>query len=213
MVKISTSILSIKDNIIEKIKILNTTNTDYIHYDIMDGSFVSNTSFSFEEIKELNKYVTKPLDIHLMVQDPKSYIHFYKSMNPEYITIHYEIDNLEANIKLIKNNNIKVGVSIKPNTDIEKIYKLLDKIDLVLIMSVEPGFGGQTFIENSLDKIKKLKEYINNHNLNTVIEVDGGINDITAKSCIRMGVDILVSGSYITNSDNYQDKIELLKKV
>ncbi len=211
MVKISTSILSIKDNLIENIEKLNKTNTDYIHYDIMDGKFVPNTSFSFDEITNINNHVTKPLDIHLMVSDPKSYIDFFKNFNPEFITIHYEIDNLLENIKLIKENNIKVGVSIKPNTNIEVLYEILDKIDLVLIMSVEPGRGGQKFIYNSLDKIKTLRKYINDNKLNTVIEVDGGINDITSKECINSGVDILVSGSFITNNVNYQKQIDFLR--
>ena len=211
MVKISTSILSIKDNLIENIEKLNKTNTDYIHYDIMDGKFVSNTSFSFDEITNINNHVTKPLDVHLMVNDPKSYINFFKKFNPEFITIHYEIDNLLENINLIKENNIKVGVSIKPNTNIEVLYEILNKIDLILIMSVEPGRGGQVFIDSSIDKIKALKKYINDNKLNTLIEVDGGINDITSKECINSGVDILVSGSYITNSDNYQEQINKLK--
>ena len=212
MVKISTSILSIENDLISSVKKLNKTTTDFIHYDIMDGKFVSNTSFSFEEIKAINDYITKPIDVHLMVEKPDDYIEFYGKLNPYYLTIHYEIDNLEKYIDLIKSKNIKVGVSIKPNTDVSKILTLLDKIDLILVMSVEPGKGGQEFLPYSVDKIRILKEYITNHNLNTVIEVDGGINEVSAVECIKVGADILVSGSYITNSDNYQERIDEIKK-
>lgn len=211
MVKVSTSILSIKNNLIDNIKKLNETDTDFIHYDIMDGNFVTNTSFSYEEIKNINKHVTKSLDVHLMVSNPEEYINFYKNLNPTYITIHYEIDNCQKYIDMIKENNIKCGISIKPDTPVEALYDILDKIDLVLIMSVEPGMGGQEFITESLIKIQKLRKYIDDNNLNTVIEVDGGINDITSKKCIDSGVDILVSGSYITNSNDYQEQINKLR--
>lgn len=209
--EISTSILSIKDNLIDNIIKLNETDTDYIHYDIMDGKFVSNISFSNDDIRRINEYNTKKLDVHLMVENPKEYINFFKAFNPEYITIHYEIDNLEEYINFIKSNNIKVGVSIKPNTKVSDILYLLDRIDLVLIMSVEPGMGGQTFIDNSIDKINELKSYINKNNLDTLIEVDGGINDITSKECKNAGADILVSGSYITNHNDYQLQIDKLR--
>ncbi len=211
MVKVSTSILSIKDNLIDNIKKLNNTDTDFIHYDIMDGNFVPNKAFSFANIESINKYVTKPLDVHLMVCNPEEYINFYKNLNPMYITIHYEINNYQKYINMIKENNIKVGISIKPNTPVEVLYEILDKIDLVLIMSVEPGKGGQKFIDDSLNKIQKLRKYIDSNNLTTVIEVDGGINDITSKQCIDNGADILVSGSYITNSENYQEQIDKLR--
>ena len=213
MVKVSTSILSIKDNIIEEVKKINNTNTDFIHYDIMDGKFVSNKSFSFDDIKKINNFITKPLDIHLMVEEPLKYIEFYKDLNPEYITIHYEIDNYINYINVIKSYNIKAGISIKPKTLVEDIFPLLNNLDLVLVMSVEPGMGGQEFIEDSLTKIRKLKQYIEDNNLKTIIEVDGGINDISAKECIKQGADILVCGSYITNSDNYQEKINKIKSI
>ena len=211
MVKISTSILSIKDDILKKIKLLNNTDTDFIHYDIMDGKFVSNISFSFTEIEKINKYVTKPLDVHLMVEDPTNYIEYYKTLKPNYITIHYEINNYIKYIEYIKSLNIKVGLSIKPQTKIEDIFNILDRLDLVLIMSVEPGMGGQEFIDTTIDKINKLNKYIQTNKLKTLIEVDGGINDITSKKCIKAGANILVSGSYITNSNDYQKQIDTLR--
>ncbi len=211
MVKISTSILGIKENFNENIKKLSQTSTDYIHIDIMDGKFVDNTSFDFSTIKKVYENTNKPLDIHFMVKKPYEYIEEYKTLNPIYITIHYEIDNLEKYINQIKENNIKVGISLKPNTNIEKIFPFLKDIDLVLIMSVEPGYGGQKFIESSLEKVKKLKEKIKKDNLNTIIEIDGGINNVNAKKCIENGVDILVSGNFVTNSDNYEEKIKQLR--
>jgi len=212
MVQISTSILSIKDNLVDKIKSLDKTSTDYIHLDIMDGNFVPNKSFSYEEMLEVKKITTKPLDVHLMVSNPINYINNYKDLNPEYITIHYEIEDYLKYLNMIKSLNIKVGISIKPNTNVEEIFGVLDKVDLILIMSVEPGYGGQKFIESSIDKIKKLRNYIDKNNLDVQIEVDGGINDITSKQCIDAGTNILVSGSYITNNENYEEQIKKLRK-
>ncbi|MBQ9854194.1 MAG: ribulose-phosphate 3-epimerase [Bacilli bacterium] len=211
MAQISTSILSIKDNFIDNIKKIDNTSTDYIHLDIMDGNFVPNKSFSYEEMLSVKKNTTKPLDVHLMVSNPEPYINNYKNLNPEYITIHYEIEDYLKYINIIKDLNIKAGISVKPNTNIEEIFDVLHKLDLVLIMSVEPGLGGQKFIESSIDKIKKLKSYIDKNNLDIKIEVDGGINDITSILCIDAGCDILVSGSYITNNENYEEQIKKLR--
>ena len=210
MVKISTSILGIRSNLEQDILKVYNSDTDYIHLDIMDGKFVPNTSFNYEEINNIYNY-KKPLDIHLMVEDPIKYINQYIKLNPSYITIHYENQYLYDSIKLLKDNNIKVGVSIKPNTNIELIYKLLPDIDLILIMGVEPGFGGQEFIPNTINKIKKLKQYILNNNYNTLISVDGGVNDTNSCDLINAGCDILVSGSFITNSNDYNKQINKLK--
>lgn len=212
MVKISTSILSIRENLIKNIQKLNNTTTDFIHLDIMDGKFVPNKTFMFDTIKDIYNNTSKILDVHLMVENPLDYINEYKNINPEYITIHYEVPNYKECIKEIKNNNIKAGISIKPNTKVEDIFDILDEVDLVLIMCVEPGYGGQKFINFSIDKIKTLKKYILDHKLNVLIEVDGGINDQNARICVESGADILVSGSFITNNDNYQEQIYKLKK-
>jgi len=211
MVKISTSILGIKENFNESIKKLNQTSTDYFHVDIMDGKFVNNTSFSFEQISNISKFIDKPLDIHFMVEDPNNYIEKYKLLNPEYMTIHFEINNIDKYVKQIKDNNIKVGISIKPETKVEEIFYLLNDVDLILIMSVEPGYSGQEFIKSSLDKVKSLKQYIINNKLKTIIEIDGGINNTNSKLCIDNGVDILVSGSYITNEKDYENQINQLR--
>ena len=206
MIKISPSILS-SNNRIESIKKLNNTNADYIHIDAMDGIFVPNTQMLIDEIIELEKHTNIPLDIHLMVDNPIEYIKYLENKNIEYITIHLEIEkNINEIINEIKRLNYKVGLSIKPNTKVNDLIPYLDKIDLVLIMSVEPGFGGQKFIENSINKAKEVK----NLNKNIVIEMDGGIKDTNINE-IKEHIDIAVVGSYITNSNDYNEAINNLK--
>lgn len=203
---ISASFLSIKDNIKENIKKLDNTSIDMLHVDIMDGIFVPNKTWNIDEVKELLVDTKKKKDIHLMVNDVKKYIDDFKILKPEYITFHYEaIDNIFDTIRYIKSLNIKVGLSIKPNTNIEDIKPYLKYLDLVLVMSVEPGKGGQKFIESSIDKIDYLYNERINNNYHYLIEVDGGINDITSKLCNK--ADILVIGSFITNGD-YQEQID-----
>lgn len=202
--KISTSILNMKKET-KYLEKLENTNTDYLHLDIMDGKFVTNTSDLYDFIKN-NEPINKELDVHLMVYDVNYYIEKYSNLNPEYITIHYEIDgDINEAIKLIKSKNCKVGLSIKPNTKVDEIIDYLDKIDLVLVMSVEPGYGGQSYIDVS-DKLEQLRKLQNNYNF--VIEVDGGINDTNIKS---IDTDIAVVGSFITSADNYQEQINKLK--
>ena len=202
---ISASFLSIKDNIKSNIKKLDNTSIDMLHVDIMDGIFVPNKTWNIDEVKELLVDTKKKKDIHLMVNDVKKYIDDFKILKPEYITFHYEaIDNIFDTIRYIKSLNIKVGLSIKPNTNIEDINPYLKYLDLVLVMSVEPGMGGQKFIESSIDKIDYLYNERINNNYHYLIEVDGGINDITSKLCNK--ADILVIGSFITNGD-YQEQI------
>ena len=204
--KISASYLSIKENLEENIKKLSNTNVDYIHVDIMDGKFVSNTNITDIKLLELNK----PLDIHLMVKDVYKFIDMYKNLKPEYITFHLEIEeNLFEIIDYIKSNGIKAGLSIKPNTDIGLLTPYLHLLDLILVMSVEPGKGGQEFIIDSKEKIDALKIVKKVNNYNYQIEVDGGINNNTIKYCEN--ADIVVVGSYITNSEDYQKMVNTLK--
>ena len=207
--KVSTSILSVKDDLQKCVYELNNTNTDYIHLDIMDGIFVENTTWSIDTLRNVLTYNSKPLDVHLMVADVKSYVDLYATLKPEYITFHYEaIDDINEMINYIKSLGIKVGLSIKPNTKIEEIYEYLPKVDLVLVMSVNPGMGGQEFIMGTTQKVNGLKDYKINNNLNYLISVDGGINGDTVK--LIRNADITVSGSYIT-SNNYNDAINILK--
>ena len=204
MIKVSTSILTC-NNRIQATEELNKTNTDYIHIDYMDGIFVDNKEFTIEEIKTLSKISTKKLDIHIMAENPEPIIQELKGLNIEYITIHYEINKpLNKIINLIHNQGYKCGISIKPKTSPKNIIEYLKKIDLVLIMSVEPGKGGQKFIPDVLNKIKELKQN------NLIIEIDGGINDTNIEE-LKNIVDIVVVGSYITNSSDYNKQINNLK--
>ena len=206
MIKISTSILSSTDRY-NSINKLNNSNTDYIHIDTMDGIFVPNTQMNIDEIIKLEKISTKPLDIHLMVDNPEIYINELQNKNIEYITIHIEINkDIDNIINKIKSYGYKVGLSIKPNTNISTIIPYLDKIDLVLIMSVEPGFGGQEFIPSTLEKAKQLRKT----NKSIIIEMDGGIKDTNIDQ-LKNHIDIAVVGSYITKKEDYNQAINKLK--
>lgn len=204
--KISASFLSVKENLIENINNLDNSSVDFLHLDVMDGIFVSNKSWNYEFFERILKNTKKPKDIHLMVSNVKEYIDLFKNFNPEYITFHYEaVSDIKSVANYIKNLNIKVGVSIKPSTSVEELLPYLDYLDLILVMSVEPGKGGQKFINDSVDKINQLYKLREKYNYNYLIEVDGGINEKTSKLC--KNADILVIGSYITNSNNYQEQI------
>lgn len=205
MKEVSGSFLSNNDKLYE-INRLNNSNVDYIHFDVMDGKFVSNKNITVSELPKLIDNVKKKIDIHFMVSNPDKYIEKICYYNIEYITIHYEIRNLEDYIDKIKNYGFKVGIAIKPETDIEKIYYLLDKVNLVLIMSVEPGKSGQKFIDVS-DKINKLKQEIINRKLNVKISVDGGINEEVLTYVKE--ADILVSSSFILS--DLDKNVDILK--
>ena len=206
MIKISTSILS-SNNRVDSIKKLNDTNCNYIHIDVMDNKFVQNYQFPIEEINKLIPLSTKKIDIHLMVEDPLTYINKINNSNIEYITIHYEInDNIDNILQTIKNKGYKVGLAIKPKTKIDEVKEYLNKIDMLLIMSVEPGYGGQSFIPNTINKINELKQL----NKDLTVEVDGGINDKTIKQIYDIS-DIAVVGSYIINQTDYNKAINNLK--
>ncbi len=205
--KISTSILSTNDRF-KSITKLNNTSTDYIHIDNMDNKFVPNYQLPINEVNQLGEYTNKPFDIHLMNIDPEPFINNLKVDNIISITIHIEIDkNIDKILSLIKEKGYQAGLAIKPNTDLNLIDKYLNKIDKVIMMSVEPGFGGQKFIENTAEKIKILRE----KSKDLIIEVDGGINNETI-NYIKDYADIAVVGSYITNKENYEEAINNLKK-
>lgn len=209
--KISASFLSCSDIMSAIIK-LSTTTVDYIHVDFIDGEFVKGKKIPFRLLKKISKYSSKRLDIHLMTNKLDKYIKKFASLNCEYITFHIETKtNIDKYIDMIHNYGIKCGIAINPDTDINEIKPYLSTIDMVLVMSVVPGMGGQKFITETVDKIKKLKKYLVENNLNTIISVDGGINIDTIDSVNNL-VDMAVSGSFITNSDNYQQQIDLLRK-
>lgn len=195
---VSTSILSSSIKPQDIVKKLDNSKCDYIHLDIMDGKFTENKTWTYSEVKKLISYSSLPLDVHLMVTNPKKYIEDYAMLNTSYLTFHFEaVKDIDDMINEIKNYGLKVGISICPDTDVEVLFPYLDKIDQVLIMSVVPGKSGQSFIESSPEKIKKLKDEIINRELKTIISVDGGINDETGLLCKEAGCDMLVSASYI----------------
>ncbi len=207
---VSASILNQNIKPKELILKINDTDADYIHLDIMDGKFVKEKTWTYSEILNITKTNNKKLDVHLMVNNPNKYIEDYALLNTEYITFHYEaIKDIENTIKLIKNYGIKVGISIKPNTSIKHIIPYLKDIDLVLLMSVNPGTSGQKFNNKTIKKAIELKKYIIDSNLKTLIEVDGGINNETI-DLIKDYVDIVVSASYL-HEGNMQEKINLLR--
>ena len=205
MKEVSGSFLSNNDKFYE-INRLNNSDVDYIHFDVMDGKFVSNKNITVSELPKLIDAAKKKIDIHFMVNDPGKYIDKICFYNIDYITVHYEIKKLEDYIDKIKDYGFKIGIAVKPETDIEKIYYLLDKINLVLIMSVEPGKSGQKFI-NVSDKINKLKQEIINRKLNVKISVDGGINEEVLTYVKK--ADILVSSSFILS--DLDKNVDILK--
>lgn len=220
MVEISTSILSIeKENAIKNIYDLEASGTNYFHIDVMDGKFVKNNTIDI--MREYTEYIKQvantPIDVHLMVEDVEAYVKAYIDMGVNSITFHLEALKNETQIlkliSYIKQNNIKVGLSIKPQTAIEKIYNYLPYIHGVLIMTVEPGKGGQEFIPEMIEKISNLNKFAYENGYDIDIEVDGGINDKTAKKVIKAGANILVAGSYIINSGDYKDAIMNLKNI
>ena len=214
-IKISPSILSADfSNLGREIQNLERAKADLIHIDVMDGHFVPNITIGPEVINKLRKYTSLPFDVHLMISPVHNFIKNFADAGADIITIHPEATNdLESSIKKIKSYNKKVGISLNPETSLDKLNNVLDKIDLVLIMSVNPGFGGQKFIENTLNKIKKLRLKIDQLKLKVEIEVDGGINFENSKSIIKAGADILVSGTTIfkSNEGNIKKNIEILK--
>lgn len=219
MIEISTSILSVKEeNSLKTFYNLETAKTDYFHIDVMDGKFVENNTSEImriyaENIKQISNL---PLDIHLMVEDAEKYIEEYIPLEPSFITVHYEAfknkDELINVINKIKENGIKCGLSIKPGTEVKEIYEYLPYVHMVLIMTVEPGKGGQSLILETIDKIEELKEYIEKNNIDIYIEADGGINLENIKKLKNSGIDIAVVGNTIILSENYSETINNLKK-
>ena len=208
---ISVSFLGSKD-IPKTLKLLNDTDTDFIHLDVMDGKYVSNKTLPFKEMKHIYEFTDKRLDVHLMVDTPSSFIKDYASLNTEYISIHLDTkEDLVSNLKLIKSYGIKAGIVLNPNDDVSMIVPYLPYIDLILVMGVVPGRSGQKYISNTTKKLKELnvlkKEY---NKLNFKISIDGGINDRVVKK-IKSLVDIIVSGNYVIGSDDYQEKINSLR--
>ncbi len=211
--KISVSFLSDKYNASILLDKINKTEADYIHVDVMDGIFVNNKNMLYEDALKIKNYFKKNLDVHLMVYDIEKYINEFKNLKPKYITFHVEAtNNIMKYINLVKENNIKSGLSINPDTDVSKIEKYLPYIDLVLVMSVVPGKGGQVFEEKVINKIKYIRKIIDDNHYKCLISVDGGINEKTALLVKEAGVNIIVSGSYL-HDNNINEKINYLKNI
>lgn len=214
-VEVSPSILSANFLNLEKdILDVYKGGAKYLHFDVMDGHFVPNISFGSVILKQISKEHLLINDVHLMITDPDKYLLDFINSGADIITFHYEAlksdEEIFALINRIKSYKVKVGISIKPNTNVDAIAKFLPFVDLVLVMSVEPGFGGQKFMFNSVEKIKNLVKIREESDYNFLIEVDGGINNETSKLCIEAGVDILVAGSYIYNKEDKKAAIESL---
>ncbi len=188
---------------------------EFIHIDVMDGVFVNNISIGLPVLKSIDHKFNLVNDVHLMIVNPLKYVQDFIDAGADYITFHYEAVNekgdIDKIIDIIHKQNKKVGISIKPNTKVEVLLPYLNKIDLVLVMSVEPGFGGQKFIETSLDKIDYLSSFKKDNHLKYLIEVDGGINEDTAKLCVKAGADVLVAGSYLYKSKDMKESLEKLR--
>ena len=212
---IAPSILSADfGNLQSDVEMLNRSQADWIHVDVMDGVFVPNISFGFPVMKFVKKIATKPLDVHLMIIQPERYFEEFKKAGAENLTIHIEAStHLHRSIQAIKDLGMKAGVSLNPHTSVDLLEDILPELDLVLIMSVNPGYGGQKFIENSYRKISKLRNMIDKRGLKTFIEVDGGVALENAPRLIDVGVNVLVTGNTVFGSEDPEKTISLLKSI
>ena len=201
-------------NLESEISMINDSKVDWFHIDVMDGVFVPNISFGTPIMNVLKKYTKKPLDVHLMIINPDNYIEKFAELGSRVLTVHFEAcTHLHRTIQRIKSLNMKAGVAINPHTPISSLESIIKEIDLVCIMSVNPGFGGQSFIETTYQKIKDLKSLINKRNSKTLIEIDGGVNSENAKKLIENGADVLVAGSFVFKSENPTNTISTLSSL
>tara|TARA_B100001059_G_scaffold82799_1_gene80848 strand:- start:8788 stop:9438 length:651 start_codon:yes stop_codon:yes gene_type:complete len=200
-------------NLQKDCEMLNQSQSDWFHIDVMDGVFVPNISFGMPVIKAIKKHAKKTMDVHLMIVEPDRYIKTFKEVGADILTVHYEAcTHLHRTLQAIKAEGMQAGVALNPHTSVDLLKDTINDIDLVCLMSVNPGFGGQSFIENTYDKVKELKKLINSKNANTKIEIDGGVNSTNAPKLIEAGADVLVAGSFVFKSENPTQTISDLKK-
>ncbi len=196
------------------IEMVNHSQADWFHLDIMDGVFVPNISYGLPVVSHIKKMATKPLDVHLMIVQPERYVEAFHKAGADILTVHYEAcTHLHRTIQQIKAQGMKAGVSLNPHTPVSLLEDVIEDIDVVLLMSVNPGFGGQTFIEQTINKVDKLKKLIMESNSHTLIEIDGGVNFETGKRLVNAGADALVAGSFVFNSPDPEANIKGLKEL
>lgn len=201
-------------NLQRDVQMINQSDADWFHIDIMDGVFVPNISFGMPVLQAIQKHAQKPLDVHLMIVEPDRYINAFKKLGSALLTVHYETcTHLHRTIQNIKSEGMKAGVALNPHTPISTLEDIIQDIDLLLIMSVNPGFGGQSFIENTYKKIRQAKELILKTNSEALIEVDGGVTNQNAKRLLEVGADVLVAGSFVFNSENPKQTISEMKYI